>query len=166
LIAKFGSLIGSHFSTPAPFKKCKYPPLGINDSTPLLGKIRNTIFQPKKPKAMAKVTNYAVQNNKDGTGKVFLEITGEQELLLCNYKNRLVDVVPKCIVPSVLDEPKALKLIGKPATGLIKKVLVQPYEVVHLPKREIYCFSFSFGFMPYKLKQVIGITPVKSTDIQ
>jgi hypothetical protein len=114
---------------------------------------------------MNKVTNYAVLKSKDGTTKVFLEITGDKELLLCKNTNRFLDVLPRCIVPSVLNEQNAMKSVGKPAAGQIKKVFVQPYEVVHLPKNEIYCFSWSFGFMPYSLKKVIGITPVVGSDI-
>lgn len=115
---------------------------------------------------MVKVTNYAVQKSRDGTNKVFLEVTGEKEFLSCKYTGKFLYVIPRCIVPSVLDEQRAKKLIGTIATGQIKKLFVEPYEVVHWPSNNVYSLMYKFGFKPNSMKEIIGITPVNSADIQ
>lgn len=115
---------------------------------------------------MAKITNYAIRRSRDGTSKVLLEITGERDLMLCRNTGNFYYVIPRCTVPSVLDEEKAKKFIGTVAKGQMKKLFVEQYEIVNWKTREVYSFTYSFGFKPSSMKEVIGITPISLADIQ
>ncbi len=114
---------------------------------------------------MEKVTNYAVLRNKSSPPVIYVEVTGSEDLLLCNYTGLFVRVRPRCIVPTVVDEFRAKDMLETKPKGTVLRVFGEPYEVVHWNTRRIYCFSYRFGFKVQKTGEILGVTPLQSADI-
>lgn len=114
---------------------------------------------------MNQFTNYAIRRIRDGTETVFLEMKFEKFLVQCVDSEDLVDVIPRCIVPTCLKLVDVPRFIGKSARGEFHRVMVPPYEVFCFRRKKVYHFSVCFGFKPYNKNKVIGITQISSTDI-
>ncbi len=114
---------------------------------------------------MHRFTNYSIRRVRDGTVTVYLEIKSEQFLVQCKYSEEFFYVIPRCITPTYLKEESAAKYVGRQAKGEIRRIMVEPYEVVCFKRKKVYSIAVCFGFKPFNKDSLLGITQVNSSDI-
>jgi hypothetical protein len=96
---------------------------------------------------MVTITDYQVQKDADGKTKIYLHLSGELVPQVSSTSGKTYLRPLKTKVFAAIDEEHAEQLIGVDINGCIKRVEVEPYEVVNYRTGEIQVFNYKNVFV-------------------